>query len=69
MLTEAVLKSFLLDMPRGHVFDLTYQLMSDVFPPGKDDPAAVARLQAFATACECDVVDNAAEGRFELTRR
>lgn len=69
MLNEAVLKSFLLDMPRGHVFDLTYPLMTDVFPPGKDDPAAVARLHAFAAACDCDVIDNAADGRFELTRR
>lgn len=56
-------------MPRGHVFDLTYPLMADVFPPGKADPSAVARLQALAAACECDVVDNEAEGRFELTRR
>ncbi|MDP2296578.1 MAG: hypothetical protein Q8M24_14100 [Pseudolabrys sp.] len=69
MLTEAVLKSFLHDMKRGHVFDLTYALMSDVFPPGKADTAALARLQAFAAECECDVVDNTAEGRFELTRR
>ncbi len=69
MLNEAVLKSFLIEMPRGHVFDLTYPLMADVFPPGKADPSAVARLQALAAACECDVVDNEAEGRFELTRR
>ncbi len=69
MLSEAVLKSFLLEMPRGHVFDLTYALLADVFPPGKDDPASIENLKALAAACDCDVVDNAVEGRFELTRR
>jgi len=69
MLTEAVLKSFLRDMARGHVFDLTYALLADVFPPGKSDPGAIRKLQALAASCDCDLADNAAEGRFELTRR
>ena len=67
MLTEAVLKSYLLDMPSGHIFDLTYALFSQAFPPG--DAGARARLEAFAVECNCDVVDNKAEHRFEMTRR
>ena len=35
MLTEAVLKSYLLDMPSGHIFDLTYELFAGMFPPGE----------------------------------
>jgi hypothetical protein len=49
MLPRDVLKSYLREMPRGHIFDLTYKL--------------------FAGECGCDLVDNQAEGRFELTRR
>jgi hypothetical protein len=69
MLTRAVLKSFLLDMPCGHIFDLTYPLFTDVFPPGRPDPAARDKLRVLAEECDCDLADNEAEGRFELTRR
>ncbi len=69
MLTRAVLKSYLLDMPRGHIFDLTYKLFADVFPPGEPDASARQKLHALAEECGFDVANNAAEGRFELTRR
>jgi hypothetical protein len=67
MLSEAVLKSYLLEMPSGHIFDLTYDLFAQTFPPG--DAASRARLEAFAAECNCDLIDNKAEHRFELTRR
>jgi hypothetical protein len=69
MLTEAVLKSYLLDMPSGHVFDLTYEQFAGMFPPGGTNADARAKLDALAAACSCHVVENKAEGRFELTRR
>jgi hypothetical protein len=69
MLTEAVLRSFLRDMPRGHIFDLSDRLFADVFPPGRSDAAAREKLRVLAAECDCGLVDNQAEGRFELTRR
>lgn len=69
MLTRDVLKSYLLDMPRGHIFDLTYQLFADVFPPGEPDAAAREQLRALAGECSCDLVNDNAESRYELTRR
>jgi hypothetical protein len=69
MLTEAVLKSYLLEMPSGHIFDLTYALFAGMFPPGETNADARAKLDALAAACNCTVIDNKAEGRFELTRR
>jgi hypothetical protein len=69
MLTRDVLKSYLLEMPGGHIFDLTYALFADVFPPGEPDPAAREQLRALAEECNCDVVNNNAEGCYELTRR
>ena len=69
MLTEAVLKSYLLEMPSGHIFDLTYELFAGMYPPGTIDKASRAKLEALARECNCDVVENAAENRFELTRR
>jgi hypothetical protein len=69
MLIPAILKSYLLDMPGGHIFDLTYPLFADVFPPGEPDAAAREQLCAFAEECGCDAVNNQAEGRWELTRR
>jgi hypothetical protein len=69
MLTHDVLKSYLLEMPGGHIFDLTYSLFADVFPPGEPDVAAREKLRVLAEECDCDVVNNKAEGRFELTRR
>jgi hypothetical protein len=69
MLTEAVLKSYLLEMPSGHIFDLTYALFADVFPPGKDDAAACEKLRVLAEECNCDITHDEAESRFELTRR
>jgi hypothetical protein len=67
MLTEAVLKSYLLDMPSGHIFDLTYDLFGQAFPPG--DAGSRAKLEIFAAECDCGLVDNKTEHRFELTRR
>ena len=69
MLTQAVLKSYLLDMPRGHIFDLTYALFADVFPPGEPDIAAREKLRRLAEESNCDLVNNEADGRFELKRR
>jgi hypothetical protein len=69
MLAPGILKSYLLDMPPGHVFDLTYPLFADAFPPGEPDAAARERLCAFAEECGCDLVNNPTEGRYELTRR
>lgn len=69
MLTKKVLKSYLGDMPRGHVFDLPYPLYADVFPPGEPDSGSREKLRAFAEECDCDVAHNAAAGRFELIRR
>jgi hypothetical protein len=69
MLTRDILKSYLLEMPRGHIFDLTCKLFADVFPPGQSDAAAREQLRVLAEECGCDVVNNTAEGRYELTRR
>ena len=69
MLTEAVLKSYLLEMPSGHIFDLTYELFSEMFPPGETNADARAKLDVLAAECNCKVINNKAEGRFELTRR
>jgi hypothetical protein len=69
MLTRAVVKSYLLEMPRGHIFDLTYKLFADVFPPGEPDASSREQLRVLAEECNCVVVNNEAEGRFELTRR
>lgn len=69
MLTRDVLKSYLAEMPRAHIFDLTYALFADAFPPGEPDPVARAALQAFAKECNCDLKNNVLEGRYELVRR
>jgi hypothetical protein len=69
MLTKDALKSYLLDMPRGHVFDLTYGQFADVFPPGEPDVAARESLRRFALECGCDLKSNVGEFRYELTRR
>jgi hypothetical protein len=69
MLTEAVLKSYLLEMPSGHIFDLTYALFAGMYPPGEGNAVSRAKLDALAAACNCDVIDNKVEARFELTRR
>ena len=69
MLTEAVLKSYLLDMPSGHIFDLTYEQFAGMYPAGEPTADARAKLDALAAECDCKVINNKAEGRFELTRR
>ena len=69
MLTRDVLKSYLLEMPRGHIFDLTYKLFADVFPPGEPDAGARGQLRVLAEECGCDLANDKAEGRYELTRR
>ena len=68
MLTRDVLKSYLSEMPRGHIFDLTYALFDDAFPPGEPDPIARAALQAFARECGCELKNNVLEARYELIR-
>ncbi len=69
MLTCEVLKSYLVAMPRGHVFDLTYGQFADVFPPGEPDAMARTALHRFAQQCGCDLNNNVGEQRYELTRR
>jgi len=69
MLPRDVLKSYLREMPRGHIFDLTYKLFADMFPPGEPAAASREQLRRLAEESDCDLVDNQAEGRFELTRR
>jgi hypothetical protein len=69
MLTEAVLKSYLDDMPSGHIFDLPYAQFAQVFPPGEPDAAARARLRALAEQCACDLANVPDEERYELIRR
>ncbi len=69
MLTEDVLKSYLRDMPRGHIFDLPHSQFAQVFPPGEPDAAARDRLRGLAEECDCDLVNVAEEERYELTRR
>jgi len=67
MLTRDVLKNYLLDMPRGHIFDLTFSLFADVFPPGGQDANARQQLRVFADECDCDLAECASG--FDLTRR
>ena len=69
MLTEAVLKSYLKDMPRGHIFDLPYGQFAQLFPPGEPDAAACEKLRLLAEECACDLANIADERRYELTRR
>ncbi len=69
MLTRDVLKSYLLEMPRGHVFDLPYGLFADVFPPGEPDSGARDALRRLAQECACDLVNNTRDNRYELTRQ
>jgi len=69
MPTREVLKSYLLEMPRGHIFDLTYKLFADLFPPGEPHASSREQLRLLAEECDCDVGNDQAEGRFELTRR
>ena len=69
MLTETVLKSYLMEMPSGHIFDLTYAQFAQVFPPGEPDAGARAKLRVLAEACACDLAHMADEERYELIRR
>lgn len=69
MLTEDVLKSYLKDMPRGHIFDLPYSQFAKLFPPGEPDTAARASLRRLADECGCDLVHAVDEQRYELIRR
>jgi hypothetical protein len=69
MLTETVLKSYLKDMPRGHIFDLPYSQFAQLFPPGEPDTAARAKLRLLADECACDLANVADEQRYELVRR
>jgi hypothetical protein len=56
MLTEAVLKSYLLEMPSGHIFDLTCELFAGMFPPDETNADARAKLDALAAECNCKVI-------------
>ncbi len=69
MLTEDVLKSYLNEMPRGHVFDLPYSQFAQLFPPGEPDSGARDKLRRLAEECACDLTNIATEQRYELTRR
>jgi len=68
MLTEDVLKSYLRDMPRGHIFDLPYSQFAQLFPPGEPDAAARDKLRRLAQECDCDLGHIADEERYELTK-
>lgn len=69
LLTRDVLKSYLDDMPEGHIFDLSYSQFAGLFPPGEPDPFARAALRAFANECGCDLVQIVSEARYELRKR
>lgn len=69
MLTEAVLRSYLEEMPRGHVFDLPYGQLAQMFPPGEPDAGTREKLRRLAEDCSCDLENIAGEQRYELTRR
>jgi hypothetical protein len=69
MLPKDVLKSYLLDMPGGHIFDLPYDLFASVFPPGEPDEGARESLKALAEECACDVRVVPQERRIELVKR
>ncbi len=68
-LTRDVLRSYLGEMPGGHIFDLPYGQFADLFPPGEPDPFARAALRSFADECGCDVVQVVAEARYALRKR
>ena len=68
-LTQAVLASYLAEMPPGHIFDLPYEQFAGLFPPGEPDPFARAALRAFASKSGCDLVQIVAEERYELRKR
>jgi hypothetical protein len=69
MLPRDVLKSYLLDMPSGHIFDLPYHLFASVFPPGAPDKGARESLSKLAEECQCDVKTIPDEERIELIKR
>jgi hypothetical protein len=69
MLPRHVLKSYLFDMPGGHIFDLPYDLFAKVFPPGHADQAARESLMTLAEEAGCDVKIVADEERIELIKR
>ena len=58
MLPRDVLKSYLREMPRGHIFDLTYKLLADLFPPGEPDASSREQLRRLAGECGCDSSDD-----------
>jgi hypothetical protein len=69
MLPRDVLKSYLLDMPSGHIFDLPYDLFANVFPPGHTDKGARESLKKLAEECLCDIKTISDEERIELIKR
>jgi len=69
MLPRDVLKSYLMDMPSGHIFDLPYDLFANVFPPGHADKGAREGLTTLAEECHCDVKIFPDEERIELIKR
>lgn len=69
MLTADVLKSYLNEMPRGHIFDLPYGQFAQLFPPGEPDAVAREKLRLLAEECDCDLANVTDEERYELTRR
>jgi hypothetical protein len=69
MLPKDVLKSYLLEIPGGHIFDLPYDLLASVFPPGEPDAGSRESLRALAEECACDVRVVPQERRIELVKR
>jgi hypothetical protein len=69
MLTAGALKSYLLEMPSGHIFDLPYDLFASVFPPGEPDAGSRESLRILAEDCHCDIKSIPAEQRIELIKR
>jgi len=69
MVTREILKSYLMEMPRGHIFDLTYDLFADVFPPGEPDSGSRESLLILAEECDCDIKNNERSRRVEPTER
>ena len=69
MLTRDVLKSYLLEMPKGHIFDMPYALFASVFPPGSADRTSWQQLKELADECGFQLHDFSNEQRIELVKR
>jgi hypothetical protein len=61
MVTREILKSYLREMPRGHIFELTHTQFSGVFPPGEPDNGSRESLRLLAEECGCDIKNEVSE--------